>query len=232
MFKIKSFAVILSAVYSITTIAGESDLYDFLWLDPDKSVYVLQNKIYPKTKSIYLDFGYITGLTSAFQDTAGGQLKAGYFINEDWAVEWNYMQYSNVDNSTHDNVEYVSSTVPFVRRPISSNSVYAIWSPFYGKINTFNKIYYFDLSFGIGTGIYTMESNLKTANDPNTNTFETETYTPIQLKATTKFHVNKFMHVGVEFLSTNYNAKADPSNEKATKWKRNNDIIFSFGVSF
>jgi hypothetical protein len=77
-----------------------------------------------------------------------------------------------------------------------------------------------------------MESNLKTAKDKNTNTFDTETYTPIQLKATTKFHVNKFMHVGVEFLSTNYNAKADPSNEKATKWKRNNDVIFSFGVSF
>ena len=59
--------------------AGENDLYDFLWLDPDKSVYVLQNKIYAKNKSLYLDMGYINGLSNAFQDTTGAQLKLGYY---------------------------------------------------------------------------------------------------------------------------------------------------------
>ena len=106
-----------------------------------------------------------------------------------WLPGFQVLRQYKPDWLLHD---FVAGIVPFVRRPISSNSIYAIWSPFYGKINTFNKIYYFDLSFGLGTGIYTMESNLKTANDPNSNTFETETYTPIQVKATTKFHVNKF----------------------------------------
>ena len=30
--------------------ASEKDLYNFLWLDPDKKVYVLQNKIHKKSK--------------------------------------------------------------------------------------------------------------------------------------------------------------------------------------
>lgn len=212
--------------------AGENDLYDFLWLDPDKTVYVLQNKIYPKDKSFYADFGFVTGITSTFQDTIGGQLKLGYFFSEEWAVEYNLIQYSNSDNSAHDNVEFVSETVPFVRRPISTNSLFLIYSPFYGKINTFNKIFYFDVSFGVGTGSFVAESNLKTANDITQNKFSTETYTPIQLKATTKFHLNENLHLGIEFLSTNFEANSDPENLNKKSWKRNNDLIFSIGVSF
>ena len=225
---------ILLLVITITSNvrAGENDLYDFLWLDPDKTVYVLQNKIYPKNKSFYADFGYVTGMTSTFQDTNGGQLKLGYFFSEEWAVEHNFIQYSNTENSAHDNVEYVAEVAPFVRRPLSTNSLFLIYSPFYGKINTFNKIFYFDVSFGLGTGIFTAESNLKTAEDKNSNKYATETYTPIQLKATTKFHLNKHLHLGVEFLSTNYNANSDPENQKKKSWKRNNDLIFSIGVSF
>lgn len=212
--------------------AGEDDLYDFLWLDPDKTVYVLQNKIYPKDKSFYADFGYVTGITSTFQDTSGGQLKLGYFFSEEWAIEYNLIQYSNSNNSSYKNVEFVNEVAPFVRRPISSNSLFLIYSPFYGKINTFNKIYYFDVSFGVGTGSFVAESNLKTATDPNRNEYSTETYTPVQLKATTKLHLNKNVHLGIEFLSTNFNAHADPKDQNKKSWKRSNDLIFSIGVSF
>lgn len=37
--------------------SGEENLYDFLWLDPDKSVYVLQNKTHEKKGSFYFDLG-------------------------------------------------------------------------------------------------------------------------------------------------------------------------------
>ncbi len=52
MQKLISFLVIF---YTSFSLAGEKDLYDFQWLDPDKSVYVLQNKIYPKNKTFYVD---------------------------------------------------------------------------------------------------------------------------------------------------------------------------------
>lgn len=233
MIKIRSrWFLLLLTIITSNAQAGEEDLYDFLWLDPDKTVYVLQNKIYPKNKSFYADFGYVTGITSTFQDTNGGQLKLGYYFQEEWAIEFNHIQYFNAENSAHDNVEYVAQVVPFVRRPISTNSLFLIYSPFYGKINTFNKIFYFDMSFGVGTGSFVAESNLKTSQLKNTNRYETEHYTPIQLKATTKLHLNKNLHLGIEFLSTNFNAKADPENQDKTAWKRSNDLIFSIGVSF
>ena len=51
-------------LFSQTLKAGERDLYDFLWLDPDKSVFVLQNKLYPKDGSLYFELGYLSNITS------------------------------------------------------------------------------------------------------------------------------------------------------------------------
>lgn len=217
---------------SNNTSAGENDLYDFLWLDPDKSVYVLQNKVYEKKKSLYVDVGLATSLTSNFQDTNAAQLKFGYYFHEEWAVEYNFLQYSNTNNAAFDNIQFVNSAAPFIRRPLSYHSLFLIYSPFYGKINTFNKIYYFDVSFGIGTGTFTAESNLETAPIIDRNEFVKESLTPLLLKVNTKFHINKSLHLGVEFLSTNFEARSDPESPGRKSFKRNNDLIFSLGVSF
>lgn len=232
MLKRYLFLFIVLISQSVSIHAGEEDLYDFLWLDPDKSVYVLQNKVYPKNKTFYADIGYLgLNLTSTFQNTNGAQFKAGYFFKEEWAIEASFLKYSNSDNTALDGVEAVSGVVPFIRRPLSSMSVFLIWSPFYGKINTFNKIYYFDWSFGVGTGQYTMESNLETAELASEDRYETEQYTPLQLKTNLKFHLNKNIHLGIEFLNTNYQANT-PKNPNNKSWDLNNDVIFSIGASF
>lgn len=230
--KKRLFYFFLALSISFTSFAGEDDLYDFLWLDPDKSVYVLQNKLYPKDNSFYVDIGYLgLNLSSTFQDTSGVMFKTGYHFAEEWAVEFNYLSYSNQDNSALESVESVAGLVPFIRRPLSSTSVFLIWSPFYGKINTFNQIYYFDWSFGVGTGQYTMESNLETAELANEDRFASETYTPLQLKTSLKFHIRKNVHIGVEFLNTNFQANT-PKNKNSKSWDLNNDVILSIGASF
>lgn len=210
----------------------EKDLYDFLWLDPDKKVYVLQNKIYPKTNSFYADLGYIQTQTGEFQETTGGQIRAGYFWNEEFAVEIAHMQYGSQNNSAYSNIQIVNGQEPFIRRPVRNTSVFVVWSPFYGKINTFNKIFYFDWYFGAGTGEMVMESNMDSVVKADTkSTFETEVFNPIQLKTGFKVHLNRHVHLGVEFLNTNFqagSAKKPSSND----WKQSNDLIFSLGVSF
>ena len=125
---------------SLHAIADEKDLYKFLWLDPDKKVYVLQNKLFKKKKSIYTQLGYVAGLSGEYQDTSGLNFRTGYYLNEEWAIEGFYNSYSNKNNDAYDNIKRINQTVPFVRRFTSTYGLMGIWSPFYGKINTFNKL--------------------------------------------------------------------------------------------
>lgn len=212
--------------------AGESDLYDFLWLDPDKEVFVLQNKIYPKNKSLYVDIGYVNGLSNEFQDTTGAQLKFGYYFKEEWAIELSYMGYAHTNNSTYESLKVINGAEPFSRKANKLTSAYLMWSPFYGKINTFNKIYYFDWSFGVGTGTLDAQSNLESVTNPSlANTFKSEQFNPAILKTNIKFHINRNLHLGVEFQNMNFQA-GSPKAPASKEWKQMNDLIFSIGVSF
>lgn len=222
----------LSALFVSNGQASEQDLYDFLWLDPDKEVYVLQNKLYPKYRSFYLDVGYLMGLSNEFQNTNGIQFKTGYYFHEEWAVELQYLQYSNSNNNAYKNIQIINNSEPFVRRFKQDTSLYLMWSPFYGKINTFNKIVYFDWSFGAGIGKTSAENNLKSVTNTGTpSAYEEEDFTNFSLKTNVKFHINERMHLGVEFINSNYQAES-PQNPGEKKWEMNNDLTFTIGVSF
>lgn len=212
--------------------AGEESLYDFLWLDPDKSVYVLQNKIHKKEKSIYVDVGYLSNFTSTFQDTSGAAAKVGYYFHEEWAVEAMYLGYTNSNNDNYKNVELLNGGVPFIRRPLSTMGLGIVWSPFYGKINTFNSIVYFDWSFGLGYAKIQTESNLETARVSSAvNRYDRENYSGAYVKSAVKFHVNQNWHIGIEWVGTQYFAPG-PRNPKNKLHRSNNDLILQLGWSY
>jgi outer membrane beta-barrel protein len=222
----------LTLIFSKNTHAGEKSLYDFLWLDPDKKVYVLQNKLYKKEHSVYFDLGYIANQTSKFQDTNGFSFKGGYYFHEEWGIELFYQQYSNSNNDDFRNVKLINEAVPFVRRLDSTYGAALIYSPFYGKINTFNKIYYFDWSFGAGYSKINANSNIKSVRIDNApNKYEKETYNGAVLKTKVKFHVTENVHLGLEYMNTYYMAPG-PKDPKSDKLRTNTDLIFSVGFSF
>ncbi len=212
--------------------AGEESVYDFLWLDPDKAVYVLQNKIHKKESSLYVDVGYLSSLTGAFQDTNGVAVKAGYYFHEEWAVEMMYLGYNNRKNDNYRNVQLLNTGVPFVRRPESTLGAGIVWSPFYGKINTFNKIVYFDWSFGAGLAQVRTSSNLKSVTTSGAqDSYKIETNTGAYLKSAFKFHLNQHWHLGVEWVGTYYKAPG-PKNPTQDKVRSQNDLILQVGWSY
>lgn len=232
MLKIFMLAMGLALLLPKNTSAGEKSLYDFLWLDPDKKVYVLQNKLYKKEHTFYADVGYLSNFTSKFQDTRGFQLKGGYYFHEEWGIELFYNQYSNSNNDEYRNIRLINGTEPFIRRLNSTYGALAIWSPFYGKINTFNQIYYFDWSFGAGLARVNTESNLKNVTNPTVDSkYDKETYTGGVLKTNVKVHLKENVHLGLEYMSTSYMAPG-PKNPKEDKLRTNTDIIMSIGFSF
>lgn len=211
--------------------AAEDDLYKFLWLDPDKSVYVLQSKIYKKKYSVYSDFSYLNGLSSDYQDTTGLNARLGFYFHEEWGIEVFYNSYTNKDNDTLTNLRQINSTDPFIRNLKSSMGGAVIWSPFYGKINTFNRIFYFDWSFGLGLASVTAESNkdsvaLQTAQ----STFKDEKYTGIFTKSDLKFHINEHIHFGLSIQNTSFKAPGPIPNKPET-WDHNMDFLISVGFS-
>jgi len=237
--KFKSLIVKLMLLSTMTlgipkVIAAEKDLYDFLWLDPDKKVYVLQNKVHKKEHTVYANLGTGLGLSSTFQDTSLLHGNIGYFITEEWAIEGLYTSYSNKDNEALSNLQRLNSSEPFIRKTKSNIGIIAKWSPFYGKINTFNKIFYFDWSFGLGAGTLKTESNSTTVADATkSNSYKSESYTSIIGKSELSFHISKNIHLNLGLIMNNYKAPGPVINNKSTDKMRNNfDTILSFGVSF
>lgn len=219
---------------SPTVLAAEKDLYDFLWLDPDKKVYVLQNKIHKKEHTVYANLGVGLGLSSTFQDTSLFHGNAGYYISEEWAVEALYTSYSNKDNEAFENLKRLNGSIPFIRKTKSNYGVIAKWSPFYGKINTFNKIFYFDWSFGLGLGKLNAESNARTVVNPaSANIYSAEKYTSVIGKTELTLHATKNIHFGLGIIMNNYKAPGPTINGQSKEKIRNNmDAMVSIGFSF
>jgi outer membrane beta-barrel protein len=232
---IKLSILILILFLSKSVFAEEKDLYKYLWLDPDKSVYVLQNKLYEKKNTFYADVGFLKGLSSEFQSTRGAQLRVGYYFHEEWAIELMGNIYQNSDNDTFKNLTALNDSVPFTEKLERSYGALAVWSPFYGKINTFNKIYYFDWSFGLGLGQVELKTNADTvASSATANEFNKKKTMAIMGKSLLRFHINEKWHVGLEYLNTSYES-AGPKLSTGTqteKWRSNSDVIFSVGFSF
>ncbi|MGB0453499.1 MAG: outer membrane beta-barrel domain-containing protein [Bacteriovoracaceae bacterium] len=215
--------------------SSEKDLYDFLWLDQDKRVYVLQNKVFKKKKSFFFQAGYLIGLSNEFQDTKGFHFGAGYHFTEQLGIEVIYNSYSNSDNDATINLREINEEVPFTRKFNSLMGVMVRWDPFYGKFNIFNNIIYFDWTFAAGLGKIETESNANTVADPNSaNAFTSESYSAGLVKTAFKIHVTERWSVDTQLLRTIYNAPGPKSTTglQEDSWRGNSDFILSVGFSF
>ncbi len=209
------------------------NVYEFLWLDQDKEVFVLQNKVYTKKHTQYFDLSYISGLEQKFQSVKGAQTKYGFFLTEELALEGFANLYGNSNNSEYDSVRTITGAAPFVRKINHMFGAMAVWYPFYGKINTFNKIYYFDWYFGAGLSYIGAESNI----DSVTNTtvtqdiYKDESFLGVPVKTGFRAYINESYHVGIEYQNTSFFApSAVKKSEK--KWKTRGDLLLNFGFSF
>lgn len=229
----------LLLTFALATLAplgktAEQDLYDFAWLDPDKKVYVLQNKIYSKKNSLYLNLGYLLGLSSTYQSVRGGKAALGFYFSEEWAIEIFYHQYHNTNNQAYDALKHATDdniTTP-IRKFHSKAGGFLLFSPFYGKINTFNQIIYFDLSFGIGGGTLKGESNYDTvAIDTTPEKFKNESFPALHFKTDLRIYATTYLHIGLEFHHSLYRGSYVTDTGNPTTTLSANEISLLVGFS-
>lgn len=222
--------LLLLFLFSRPSMASEDDLYDFLWLDPDKSVFVLQNKKFTKEHKFQISFGYTQGINIDFQETQGVDIQLDYFFNEQWGLQLDHSMFTNDDDDAYKSITRVNNIEPFIRRPTQYTALLALWTPFYGKINTFNKIFYFDIGFGIGPGLLKTESNLNYVHLSSVfDQFDTENFTTLNTKIFLRFYLSKKLFLETNFNNNFYRART-AGQGKELKMMR--DINFNFGFSF
>ena len=234
----KKFLVLISYLFSLllssNIFAAEKSPYQFKWLDDDETVYVLQNKEHIKAGSIGVDLSYATSDASPYQDTTGIFLTSTYYFTENWSIDFTYKKYFNEDSVDLSNLvdAYQADDVkPIIRRVDSAKIIHVNWIPFYGKINTFNEILFFDWGLGLGFGQFETQGNYKTFLVKNKKiTYENETDTGLNFKSYVKFYTRSRITMGFEYNLTGIDTIKDPQGKRAIHYYT--DIMATVGYLF
>lgn len=230
----KILAYLLLPMLIITSsMAAENSLYEFKWLDEGEKVYVIQNKEYVKSGNIGFDLSIIDSNSSPYQDTSGFAFSITYYLSENWSLDFTYKQYNNSDSADLENLLNMpdGQVKPLIRRIDAAKLIHINWIPFYGKINTFNKIFFFDWGVGLGFGQFDTAGNYKTFLQKNISiTYEEESDTGFNFRSFFKFYIGKNTTMGFEYNLTGVQTILNQDESKEILYY--NDITASIGYMF
>jgi outer membrane beta-barrel protein len=234
----KLLGLFLLIITSVSVMASEKSVYEFSWLDKDKEVYVLQNRKFRKASTVYLGTTFGKSLSGAFVDRYTGSLYGGYFFSENWGIELSYNKASNTKNATHDAVN-TAGAVAFYRQIDSDMTAHIVWSPFYSKINTFNKIIYYDWLFGAGVSSITTQDNrneFKSESDSQHDELTSESSIAYSWFTGFRFFITENWSTRVDFKGTHSNADraidSDTANQFDIKKSWFHYYDFKLGINY
>lgn len=195
-----------------SSFAASDDDYNFSWLDPDKKIYVLQNRRYRKAGSPHL---YLLGgisLGDTYRNAYQLQPRLGFWFNEDYGLETFYSSRFNSANNAYKALDQAISSggvtkSPYIREVNSQFGVLFNWAPWYAKINVFNSILYFDWYFSVGMGVLNTNVGPKTLDDPaSAASWKPESLFAVFLGTGHLFHLNEKWMVRLDALGHFYSA--------------------------
>ena len=229
------FSLVLVFLISPNAYSAEGDTYNFSWLDPDKEVFVLQNRKFRKKGKLHLNLGYGTTTSGAFVDSKSIQGRAGYFFAEEWGVEFLYSSNSGSENDTASSLRNDGSagSRPFRRIVDSYMGGMVMWSPFYAKINTFNKIIYVDWILGLGMAKLEETNNREEfLLGLDGAALTTETHNGIMWDTGIKFYLDESWEIRTDLTVVHYKAKKASNSSTEELWYANWDAVISLGYRF
>ncbi len=211
--------------------AAEDSMYDFSWLDNDKEVYVLQNRKFRKSSKVYLGGTLGRQVNGAFIDSNEANLIGGFFFSEDWGLELSYTKASGETNKTHDAVKAQASKAIF-RKIDTAMSAMIVWSPFYSKINTFNKIFYYDWMFGVGvTSATTLDNRNELLGGSDSDDLTSESNTGAAWMTAVRFYISESWSTRLDFRAQHINAEMQiDANDTEERW--NHYYNFNVGLNY
>jgi outer membrane beta-barrel protein len=132
---------------------SSDDDYSFNWLDPDKKIYVLQNRRYRKGGHVMLSLLAGSSFSNPYRATFNIDPRISMYFNKQFGLEGFFTFTSNSPNAVFNAlVAAANNVLPVIREIKTQMGGMLHWAPWYSKINVFNKILYFDWYFGAGVG--------------------------------------------------------------------------------
>lgn len=231
--KLSALFLLLSLILSSQLFASEKDIYEFSWLDPDKEVFVLQNRKFRKAGRLHFNAGYGITTSGAFVDATAIQGRVGYFFTEDFGLEGLYSKNTGKENDTATAIRTNSgsgSSTPFRRIIENYTGAMILWAPFYSKINTFNKIVYMDWILGLGYAQVKENNNkLDVSTGGIDKTVTSESHGGIMWEAGMKFYLDPSFSIRADLTAIHYKAN---SVAGTSTFYSNFDATLSLGYSF
>lgn len=212
--------------------AAENNVYDFSWLDKEKEVYVLQNRKFRKKGTFYVGGTYGQSVSGTFIDSSEFNVLAGFFFSEDWGLEFSYLSAEGTENKTYESIQ-AQSAVAFFRQIESATTAMLVWSPFYSKINTFNKIFYYDWMFGLGlSNVSTTDNRKEFSGGADSNQLVEEDLSGVAWMTALRFYINENWSSRIDFRGMHLNADAAINGENDTKKRWTNYYTINFGINY
>lgn len=229
MKRLAYFTLILA---SLSSLASEKSLYNFKWLDQDKEVYVLQNRKFRKSGKVSVSAGFGQTTGRSYVEGTAMQARASYFLKEDWGLEFMYSANDGDENDLAVKVRD-QGAVPYFRIIDSYKGVNLVWSPFYSKINIFNKILYYDWMFSLGYMSIENSDNRVRFTTSSDATLTSETNNGYQIGTTLLFYLTE--HFGLRIDISHIRFEADFHLQGGVTepfWFRNTDVTVGLNYTF
>ncbi len=208
---------------------SDKEEYNFNWLDPDKKIFVLQNRKYLKKGHPFLSVLGGVGFSNPYRSTVNLEPRLSYFMSEYWGVDFFYTQIFNSSNSTFQALSVAApNTLPFIREIRAQFGGEIYYVPWYAKINVFNSIIYFDWYFGLGAGSVQSFVNTTQTSGAAAN-YVQDNLLGIFLSTGHLYHVSESFIVRMDMTTALYSAHINGLTGDST-WYSN--INFGLGIGW
>ncbi len=209
----------------------DKDEYDFSWLDPDKKIYVVQNRKFVNGQRAELSVGAGFGLGQPYRSASVLVPRFSYYFNENFGISAVAALASNSPNSNYNTLRSVTSVIPSIRDVKSFVGGSVLYLPFYAKFNMFNQIVYMDWDFELGVDSVTSEIDLNYSSTGNSNVYAAS-YTGFHWGTGMKFFISRYFAVRLDFMSVMYSAPGATNGVLNANSDSNTSNYLTLGLSY
>lgn len=211
------------------------------WSAKDDDFSVIQNRAFQKEKRAFLSLNY--GIPFNDPNSVGSLmgLNLGYFFNERFGVELNYVNANFGFNDTVDYFKKRYGVLPDHNTFKSAQTIMGYWVPIYAKMSLLDKkIIYFDMGLGVGVGTTTFDQNsctvvenCKSGTGLEGITKSSKSSSHYSFSIMQQFFLSEHWAIRIDLINRYTNeSRVNSTNGQDIGSKMVNDTAFQFGVTF